>query len=197
MLGSDEGVILVQGGVGEPWDGSTLLAVQEEGAFGEEGSDLWVLTGDQWGPFEVVVRVLDRAPGEPGETWEDVAEVSLESESGFYVTELVDQDPGAVVPCDPGTYRLRVSARGRSAEHSDPDEDGELVERDEAVEHYLLEFWAAPSSGPVDLRESSSFARTTRAGPRAEPILEEAATPPSSRPSRRARTPTATGGRPS
>ncbi|MBL0748408.1 hypothetical protein [Nocardioides baculatus] len=176
VLGSDEGVILVEGGVGEPWSGSTLLAVQEEGAVEEEGSDVWILTGDQWGPFEVVARVLDSAPGEPEEAWQDVAEVSLESASGFYVTELVSQDVGTVIDLAPGIYRVRVSARGRSAE-ADLDEDGEVVERggEEPPEHYLLEIWAAPPTAPVDLRETSSLAQERRAGPPAVPVLPEAA----------------------
>ena len=91
VLGSDEGVILVAGAVADPWTDSTLLAIQPEthnrdegdqaDRTGEdyesdtvEGNDIWILTGDQWGPFSVTARVLDTPPGEPDGEWDDVAE---------------------------------------------------------------------------------------------------------------------------
>ncbi len=176
-LGSDEGVILVQGGAGEAWDQSTLLAVQQNEELSSDGNDVWVLTADQWGPFEVKVRVLDGPPSEPADDWEDVAEVSLRLTTGLYVSELVSQDIGMALDCEPGTYRIRVSARGRSAGDADEDADGEPTEpsSDEVVELYLIEAWQAPTLPPHDVRESSSYSRATREGPAPEPFVAEAA----------------------
>lgn len=180
VLGSDEGVFVIQGGIGDPWNESTLLEVNEEGAYGEPGSDVWVLTGDQWGPFEVTAHVLDGPPGEAAQDWEDVSEVSLLCADGLLVAELVDQEPCIVLSTEAGTNRIRVSARARSTESQTGDEDedaGELAEQrfpGDPVEHYLIEVWPAPVAPPADLRETSTFALAHRAGPRPEPVIEGA-----------------------
>lgn len=164
-IGSDEGVILVQGGWGPSWGHSTLVEVHEAGAFGDvsEGTHMWVIAAHQWGPYEVRARILDSPPGEPEGTWEDVAEVSLTCRTGLYISDLGSEEDGLAIDLDPGTYRVRVSASGRAAdwweqEQQNPNEWGQRP----AVEHYLIDVWAAPASPPEDLRESSTFAHVTR-----------------------------------
>ena len=117
-LGSDEGVISVQGGQGIPWNNSTLIEVHEQGAFGDasEGTHLWVIAAHQWGPFDVLARVLDGPPADPDDTWEDVAEVSLTCAAGLYISELVSEGEGVTLDVAPGACRVRVSARGRAAD---------------------------------------------------------------------------------
>lgn len=146
MLGSDEGVVLVSGAVASPWEGSTLLSVAPD------GGGTWVLTGDQWGPFSVEAHVLDAAPGDPDESWEDVTEVDVAVRDGLHICELVNQDLGVGLDVPRGSCRLRVSARGRGAQ---------------ATESYLIEVWPTTvQEPPVDLRETSRHARALRAGPR-------------------------------
>jgi hypothetical protein len=162
---ADKGVISVRGGRGVPWSQSTLVQVHEAGAFADvnEGTHLWVITAHQWGPWDVAACILDGPPVTPEDDWEDVAEVSLTCGAGLYITEVIDEGAGVTLDAVPGTYRVRVSARGRAAdwwekEQEHPVEDGARP----PVEHYLIEAWLAPASPPEDLRESSTYARVAR-----------------------------------
>lgn len=198
VLGSDEGVILVAGAIADPWTDSTLLAIQPETHSRDEGdqadrtgedyesdtvkgNDIWILTGDQWGPFSVTARVLDTPPGEPDGEWADVTEARLTSRGGLHITELVDQDDGIVLDAPAGTYRLRVCATGRTPGGSDADLDEDLKEdlnvavEEEPVERYLIELWPTTDQAPlVDVRETSSYARAVRAGPPPELAVDGA-----------------------
>lgn len=125
----------------------------------EEFSRFIVKTGSQWGPFGVVLQVLDTDPDPVESHWEDVVEVSVEVAESVLISEIVDDDPvGAVAP-SPGTYRMRVAATGRTesaardAAFSDDKESAE-----EAIEHYLLMLWPVQSSAPVIVRQDSQYA---------------------------------------
>jgi hypothetical protein len=80
--------------------------------------------------------LADSEPDVPGELWEDVAEVSIEVLPGEPVRwgSWAGETSGALDGIRPGTYRLRVSARGRDA--------GRDVEfADGIVDAYLLHLW--------------------------------------------------------
>ncbi|ROR90905.1 hypothetical protein [Nocardioides aurantiacus] len=123
-----------------------------------EGShDLLIHTGDQWGPYDVVTRVLARAPGEPGPRWEDVVELSITVSTPLQVSELIDGDPSVTLVAEPGEYRLRVSAQGRSHLPRD-DEERFPTHTDEVVEWYEVAVWSAPPQAPSVLRLRSLYA---------------------------------------
>lgn len=165
VLGSDEGAIAIRA-----WDDEPLRVTGElvgntlvQGTQAAEG-ELWLLSADQWGPFEVTTRVWDARPGEAGEDWEDVLEFSMSTTSAVGVTELVNNDPTAEWLDVPGEWRVRVCARGRRV----PDASGELDEGDEPVEWFLLEAWPASpdqlAGEPTTVRMSSSWAESELAG---------------------------------
>ena len=103
-----------------------------------------VLTCAQWGPVGVASVCLDTEPAAIGDEWEEVAEISLTCASGLNIGELMGER--AQMLCTKGgTYRLRISARGRAAA-ADLDYDELLEEQDDAepIEEYLIEAWPAP-----------------------------------------------------
>ncbi|MEW1953345.1 hypothetical protein [Terrabacter sp. NPDC080008] len=90
------------------------------------------------GGSRVRIELVEHAPDPHLETWEDVVEVSVTIPEGADPrwSSWAGEDGGALlIPA--GTYRLRVSARGRDAGR-----DGEFAEG--VLDTYLLEFWAAP-----------------------------------------------------
>jgi hypothetical protein len=90
------------------------------------------------GGSKVRIELVEQPPEPRLETWEDVVEVSVTIPQGADPrwASWAGADGGALlIPV--GTYRLRVSARGRDAGRN-----GEFAEG--VVESYLLEFWPAP-----------------------------------------------------
>jgi len=90
------------------------------------------------GGSQVRIELLEHPPGPGRDTWEDVVEVSVT------VPEAADPrwaswagESWGLLTVPAGTYRLRVSARGRDAGRSDEFADG-------VVDSYLLQFWPAP-----------------------------------------------------
>lgn len=164
LLGSDEGVLAVRSADGSlqtsPWDGNTLVEVFDELA---AAGELWVTTGGQWGPFSVTTELTDVAPPDPRAEWEDVVELSVTASGPLVVTELVENDPQVPLTTEAGTYRIRVSARGRRAS-TGGDEVDDVPESLEPAEWYLLQAWPAPHTEPVVVRLESACARERLAG---------------------------------
>jgi hypothetical protein len=108
----------------------------------------------RWGGGSAVRIVLleDAASLDSGE-WEDVVEVSVvvppgvESCWGAWAGE--ESGP---LDLPPGSYRVRVSARGRD------DARGEGEAADHVVDWYLLEFWPAPVQPDAIIRSTSDDA---------------------------------------
>ncbi|GAA4371353.1 hypothetical protein [Nocardioides caricicola] len=177
-LGSDEHTFVIRGEagtvVGSPWDGSTLVTIPTDV---DQVGDVWVNTGDQWGPFSVTTQVHDTPPPDDP-SWEDVVEITLTCTSGLLVAELVNHEPSTSLTTDPGSYRIRVCARGRvdpelDDDYDDQDEPG--AESTEPVEHYLVQAWPAlptDPTAPVIVRDTSSWAAAQLAGPRTYPEVE-------------------------
>lgn len=140
-------------------DDNTLVAWWPDTAADLRG--FFVSGGSQWGPFAIAARVLDGDPGDPGEEWEDVVEVTVRSSGAMTLDEVVD-GPVSSLDVPPGTYRMRLSARGRTESRDRalafPDED--LVVEPGALEHFLVELWPTAMTSPaVVLRQDSAFAQ--------------------------------------
>jgi hypothetical protein len=118
-----------------------------------------VKTGSQWGPFGVVMQVLDADPGPAPTRWQDVVELSVEITGDLYVGEIVNGPVGSVA-AQPGSYRMRVAAEGRTEsaarDASFPDDEDD---DDTALEHYLVSIWPAPSSASAIVRQDSQYAQ--------------------------------------
>ncbi|MGW6456009.1 hypothetical protein ACWF94_08780 [Streptomyces sp. NPDC055078] len=102
-----------------------------------------VITGIHTGAVSVTVDIRHAPPQTVGLAgWDEVVEVSLQSPDGHLkVASPQDELPELpeLTPSGPGTYRLRVHARGR-----DTFPDGTT---EEPVEDYLLMIW--PQSEPT------------------------------------------------
>lgn len=173
-LGSDEHGFLVEGPAPARPDSLALPVNTLLDWWPDSEPDLdgfLVKTGSQWGPFAVVVRVVDAAPGPPDPQWEDVVEVTVDVRGGVMISEIVN-GPEDDLACPDGTYRMRVAALGRTesaVRDGDPDSDDE-----EPLEHYLVELWPAPPEVPQVLREESRYAKNEKNPPPAPaPPAEE------------------------
>lgn len=112
-----------------------------------------VVTGIASGFVRVTTEALDGPPSTIDDTWEDIGEVSLETTPDMPMRAAgVDWVPDEELtdrldPHGPGSYRLRVHARGRDIYY-----DGAKLE---PVEDYLIPSWPAPYAPPVTLRATS------------------------------------------
>ena len=88
-------------------------------------SGFFVQGGSQSGPYAITAQ-MGADPGEAGTDWEDVVELSVMTAGAITINEVVD-GPVETLPVPPGTYRLRLSSRGRTEGYeraaSFPDED--------------------------------------------------------------------------
>ena len=114
-----------------------------------------VLTGIDTGLVHVEAMALDLPPAGVADGWQDVAEVSLHVADGPLVASGWGDDGQASDRLDgfgPGTYRIRIHANGRDVAQArsslGPDET------------FMLIAWPAPHAPPVQLRATSSTART-------------------------------------
>lgn len=116
-------------------------------------SEAAILTGCASGSVLVEVEALRSAPEQVDDRWQDVAEVSLRVGHA----PLRARGWGGTGPstdrldaAGPGTYRVRVHARGR-----DTDPDGVAFE---PVEEFLLQAWPAAHEPPRTLIATSQVA---------------------------------------
>ena len=112
-----------------------------------------VILGRRSGGSHVRISTLATKPLEPDAQWEDVVEVSIEVPSGAEVkwNSWAGETEGPLA-LPAGSYRLRVSARGRDAGAAD-----EFA--DDVLDYYRLELWPAPHGEDAILRVSSDDAR--------------------------------------
>jgi hypothetical protein len=98
--------------------------------------------------------VLSDAPPDVDDSWEDVVEVSstVPADAEPRWMSWAGEDSGPLDGLSSGTYRVRVSARGRDAGR-----DGEFAE--ETVDFYLVELWPAPESPDAIVKVGSEDAR--------------------------------------
>jgi hypothetical protein len=115
----------------------------------EDGS-AFLITGLHTGTVDFTVTVADHDPG-PDEAFEDIVEISFESEAGQ--VSLHEWGDGAhelpPLPKGPGWYRLRYHARGM-------DEAIDGVDLSNGpIDHYLLQIWPAEESLPRVVKSTS------------------------------------------
>lgn len=136
-------------------DFDRFFAGQLNGLVGAaDRSGVYLHFARQFGGSPVRCELLDAAPGAPDAQWEDVVEVSVQVPDGATPrwSSWAGEEEGALaIPS--GTYRLRVSARGRDAGHDMG------VDHDDPLDRYLLELWPAPMAPDAILRVTSADAR--------------------------------------
>ncbi|MET8646171.1 hypothetical protein [Streptomyces sp. NPDC004675] len=120
-----------------------------------------ICTGISTGWVHVRVRVRVRPPTrvERG-AWEEIVDHSVETATGaLRVTSVMSDTPRLplLTPQGPGTYRVRVHARGRDTA---PDGDAH-----EPVEDYLLIVWPADPQPDEIHRHRDRYGAGLRAGP--------------------------------
>lgn len=126
--------------------GNGLIAVEEDGA--------GILTGLTVGPVEVAVTTHASEPPLHGGDWDEVVETSFISTTGSaLVTSWEDgeaEDLPDLAPNGPGSYRVRVHARGRDEGRA----KDSLGPDDDPVEVYLLQVWTAPAAEERIIRQT-------------------------------------------
>ncbi|WP_323099057.1 hypothetical protein [Intrasporangium sp. YIM S08009] len=130
-------------------DVDRFFADQVNGVVGAaDATGLYVNLARRSGGSHVRIELCD-SPSDARELWEDVVEVLVSIPDGARPrwASWAGEDGGPLA-IPPGTYRLRVSARGR-----DDGRDGEFVEG--VVDTYLLELWPAPPAPDAVLRVGS------------------------------------------
>jgi hypothetical protein len=151
-------------GAGFDGDFNRYFTGQDNGLVGAADPDgVYLILGRRSGGSPVRIVLVDTAPGEPDASWEDVVEVSFTvPEAGEFKntnwynstvmwTTWAGVNGGPLDGLGTGTYRMRVSARGRDA-----GSDGEQAE--EPVDFYLAQLWLAPEEPDAVLRVGSSDA---------------------------------------
>ena len=118
------------------------------------GQGLYINLARRSGGSPVRIVLLQDAPAaSEADVWEDVVEVSIEiphDAEPIWCTWA--GETGGPLDIPPGSYRVRVSARGRDA-----GDDGEFA--DGPVDFYLLEIWPAPPEPDLIIRSTSANAR--------------------------------------
>lgn len=121
------------------------LAVTAEGKLLETGPGfITVITGVAYGPVNLLIELLDTAPGaDDDHTWEVIEEASIESRSELHVMRMDGELAQQFSPLPPGTYRVRASARGRDRQRG--------MEVSEPTEDHRLRIWATTAPSPQSI----------------------------------------------
>ena len=140
-------------GVGFDGDLDRWFAGQVNGLVGAApGDGLYLNLARRSGGSPVRITLEDDAPGPADDPWEDVVEVSVTVPPGSDARwSTWANETRGTLDLAPGTYRVRVSARGRDAGRA-----GELV--DGPVDEYLLQLWEAPDEVDAVIRSTSANA---------------------------------------
>ncbi|MGI5127476.1 hypothetical protein ACQEVB_11760 [Pseudonocardia sp. CA-107938] len=136
------------------------------GLVGASADGVFVTTGVQMGPVSCEVSVRAEAPPDPTpeemREWDEIVDVSFTSATGNLVVDAVDSET-PVLPnlCGrgPGTYRVRVHARGRDSHAKDILDLG----IEDVPEHYRLITWPSPVSPDTVHQTRDQFGQELRA----------------------------------
>ncbi|WP_158711672.1 hypothetical protein [Streptomyces xylophagus] len=133
LIDVDAGVLQPPGG--ERWEfDDGLIAVRPH--------QMCVTTGIDDGEVKLHIELHDTQPPVTLDNWDEVAEASLTCQASLTLGELfTDPRPGLpqLAAHGPGSYRIRVSARGRDTAHEFPEE------------HSIL-CWPTPQAPPMSLK---------------------------------------------
>ena len=117
------------------------------------GQGLYINLARRSGGSPVRIVLFQEAPAASQvDVWEDVVEVAFKIPHGAepsWCTWAGEKSGPLDIP--PGSYRVRVSARGRDA-----GADGEFA--DGPVDFFLLEIWPAPPEPDLIIRSTSANA---------------------------------------
>ncbi|GII03451.1 hypothetical protein [Planobispora takensis] len=117
--------------------------------------------GTHYGKVRFDVQVTQREPDPDLGSYEDIVEISFDSEAGSVsLREWGDGDVHALppLPAGPGWYRLRYHVHGLDEGHADYYEE-------DAPDRYLLQIWSAEECGPRIVKSRSRRHRSwTQAG---------------------------------
>ncbi|MFF0203451.1 hypothetical protein [Streptomyces sp. NPDC005017] len=141
------------------------LCASRTGLVSATGGAVEVITGIHTGDVHVTVEPHSRPP-EPSPGWEEIAEISCHSLSGgILVTPYMDDpaDLPSLASQGPGSYRLRVHARGRDLA------TGLTV--DKAAESYLIQAWPAEHRDALVVKASDVYGAYRRAKPTRDTIV--------------------------
>jgi hypothetical protein len=115
-----------------------------------------VHAGTHTGPVRVTIEARNHRPPEIDlERWEEVVEVSLTTDSGQVQVEEwggpTRDDLGNLVAAGPGSYRLRVHARGRD------EADATVPVPEDPIEEHLLIAWPAAAANEAILKQTDRY----------------------------------------
>ena len=132
-----------------------FFAGQVNGLVGASDPDgVYINLARRSGGSPVSIVLMDAPPVDNEASWEDVVEVSFilpEGQEMRWIT-WAGESWGALGTIPPGSYRLRVSAKGRDQGHAD-----EFSEH--SVDAYLLQMWPAHPQPDTVLRTGSEDGR--------------------------------------
>jgi hypothetical protein len=123
-----------------------------------------VHAGTHTGPVRVTVQARTEPPPQPDlEQWEEVVEVSVSTQAGRVLVEEwggpTRDDLGNLALAGPGSYRLRVHARGRDQANAT------VPVPEEPIEEHLLIAWPAPPADEAVLKQTDQYGALHRRGP--------------------------------
>jgi hypothetical protein len=116
-----------------------------------------IYTGISSGRVTVTAEAYASTPALNSAGWEEIVETSLAAPDGrVSVAALMAEGPGLpdLTPAGPGTYRLRVHAKGRDAAVD--------LAAWEPVEEYLIQAWPSDHAPEAVLRHTDSYGSTIR-----------------------------------
>ncbi|WP_405961309.1 hypothetical protein OG235_37245 [Streptomyces sp. NBC_00024] len=118
-----------------------------------------VMTGIHTGDVDVTVILHQAEPPPDIGDWQEIVEISAYSASGELMVRGIMDDLDEELPVlsfnGPGSYRLRVHARGRDTAVD--------LAPDEVTEWYLIQAWPAPAQDVAVLRQTDSYGASVRA----------------------------------
>lgn len=146
-------IIWAPDSIGFDGEADRFFAGQVNGLVGAAAKgSVYLVLGRRSGGSRVSISLLADEPALDTETWEDIVEVSITLEEGCAPRWATwAGESGGPLTIAPGSYRMRVSARGRDAGHA-----GEFL--DEIVDAYLIELWATPRPDEIVHTTSASAA---------------------------------------
>lgn len=112
----------------------------------------FLITGTHTGTVGFTVAVSESEPDPDMDGYEDIVEVSFESEAGSVSLHPWEGSVHEIpeLPAGPGWYRLRYHATGMDEAHEGSDEYKSEKDR------YLLQIWPAAESDPRVVKSTSS-----------------------------------------
>ncbi|SNX88534.1 hypothetical protein SAMN06272735_8987 [Streptomyces sp. TLI_55] len=117
-----------------------------------------VMTGIHTGDVDVTVTLHHTEPAPDRGGWQEIVEISADSASGELMVRGIMDDLDEELPAlsfnGPGSYRLRIHARGRdTAIDQAPDE---------VTEWYLIQAWPAPAHEVTVIRQTDTYGASVR-----------------------------------